>query len=127
MEPGKSGDLWSQETYKSSYRLAYCHSIEDFPDRVQKANAARLLLKSAGDPGAKLHFGNWPKSEGTEGPGSPESPPQSPGQSPQGPVQLYSAKSLVKESIYRTDYRHGQSPELDPHLESFRPVTSSAL
>ena len=115
MESGKSRDLWSQETYHSNYRLAYCHSIEDFPDRVQKANAARLLLKSAGDPGAKLHFGNWQKSESAESPGSPQSP------------QAYSAKSLVKESIYRTDYRHGQSPELDPHLESFRPVISAAF
>ena len=123
MEPGKGVDVWSQETYKSNYRLAYCHAIEDFPDRVQKANSARLLLKSAGDPGHKLHFGNWPAKGGE----SPCESPLSPGSPQSRSTSLpYSAKSLVKESIYRTDYRHGQSAELDPHLESFRPATGHA-
>ena len=109
MEPGKIGDVWSKETYKSNYRLAYNHNIADFPDRIQTANAARLLLKSAGDPGEKLHFGSWPvKVTSGECTGSQRSP--------------YAAKSLVKESIYRTDFRHGQTPEADPHLETFRPV-----
>mmetsp|Transcript_22377 Transcript_22377/g.42187 ORF Transcript_22377/g.42187 Transcript_22377/m.42187 type:complete len:158 (-) Transcript_22377:256-729(-) len=106
----KPVDVWSQEAYQSNYRLAYNHPVEDFPYRVQAANAARLILKSAGDPGEKLHFGNWPAKDVPDGSEASEVP------------QRYVAKSLIKHSTYRADYRHGQPQELDPHVASFRPV-----
>ncbi|CAK9112299.1 unnamed protein product [Durusdinium trenchii] len=109
MESEKVVDVWSQEAYQSSYRTSYCNHEQNFADhvdRVQSSNAVRLLLKSAGDPGAALHMGTWDEAartgEGTERPAS---------------------RMLVKESTYRASYRHdGSLPDLDPHLESFRPV-----
>eukprot|EP00438_Fugacium_kawagutii_P029887 Skav200704 [mRNA] locus=scaffold2650:24395:27227:- [translate_table: standard] len=114
--PGVSataGDPWSQ-AYQSTYRLAYNHNHSEdlhMERSVRSSNAVRLLLKSAGDPGSALHMGDWPKEEilelcrtrGTTGP-------------------VYASRLLVKESTYRTDFRHGRPQEADSHLESFRPV-----
>lgn len=106
--PGPGGpDCWSREAFQSTYRLAYNHNhSEDLhAERVRSSNAVRLLLKSAGNPGGALHMGNWdeakrPSTQGT----------------------AYGARLLVKDSTYRTDFRHGMPKEVDSHLESFRAV-----
>lgn len=104
--PG-NGDCWSREAYQSTYRLAYNHNhSEDLhAERVRSSNAVRLLLKSAGNPGGALHMGNW--QDEAKRPST-------------GPV--YGARLLVKDSTYRTDFRHGMPQEADSHLESFRAV-----
>ena len=111
-------DYWSQEAYKSSYRLAHCHDMEEFPDRFLASNAARMA--KSGKPGER------PADLGGErsGGGSPGSPGVGDGRDGlDGQAGLpYGARLLVKESTYRNDFRHGQAPEKDPHLESFRHV-----
>jgi len=101
-------DPWSREAYQSTYRLAYNHDHSGslHAERVRSSNAMRLLMKSAGDPGAALHMGDWHDAEKRP--------------STAGPV--YGARLLVKDSTYRTDFRHEKPAEVDNYLESFRPV-----
>lgn len=101
-----AGDVWSREAFQSTYRLAYNHdhSPELHAERVRSSNAVRLLFKSAGHPGAlAASTENWDAKRPSTGP-------------------AYGSRLLVKDTTYRTDFRHGLPQEADSHLESFRAV-----
>eukprot|EP00931_Biecheleriopsis_adriatica_P012464 TRINITY_DN11360_c0_g1_i2.p1 TRINITY_DN11360_c0_g1~~TRINITY_DN11360_c0_g1_i2.p1 ORF type:complete len:181 (+),score=14.60 TRINITY_DN11360_c0_g1_i2:77-619(+) len=101
--PSRGTDVWSRYAHQSTYAQFHGDPARaDFSHRLHGSNAARLLLKNVGEPGTAAMPGEWEKRH------------------PQVPREVYTPRSLVSASTYRSEYQRGGVAERECFPESPR-------